>query len=534
MASPLSDPTADTTSGAKSTGSPVVAWNESSTLQVLDAIGDMVLVKGPGSRMVWANKAFRDFYGMTNEQLRGAVDAPFNEPDYTLQYVKDDAFVFETGRTLDIPEEHVTRHDGEVFLVHTVKSPIRDAAGNVVMTVGVFRDITNSRLVKRRLKIAERMASIGTLAAGVAHEVNNPLMFIQMNLELCTATLAQDTVSAEDLAEVRAALADIAEGAERVRLIVRDLKTFSAGDSAHDQRIDLRNVVDKATRVAANELKHRARVVVEADGPAFVDGNEAQLGQVFLNLLMNAAQSIVAGDADHNEIRVTLQAATGAGVRAEIRDSGRGIPPENLSRLFDPFFTTKSVGEGTGLGLSIVHNVVAAHHGTIEVESSLGRGSVFRVLLPASVVEPKVVPEPEPTPGSQARSRVLVVDDEPLVLTVVSRVLSRHYDVVTCDSAALALERLAAGERFDVILCDVSMPRMTGDAFFEEVRRTDPRQSERFLFMTGGAFTAEAQLFLDDPSHRRVDKPLQAAVLERAVRKVIDESRAAAARTPAP
>ena len=499
----------------------MTVWNEARTLQVLDAIGDMVLVKAAGSRILWANKAFRDFYGMTNEQLGGLIDAPFNEPDYTQQYVKDDALVFETGRTLDIPEERVTRHDGRVFLVHTVKSPIRDEAGNVVMTVAVVRDITNSRQIESRLKLAERMASIGTLAAGVAHEVNNPLTFIHMNLQHCIATFAKSSVTEDELAEVRLALSEMMDGAERVRVIVRDLKTFASVEQGGNARFDLRHVVDKASRVAANEVRHRARFVVDEDGPVVVVGNEAQLGQVFLNLLMNAAQSIVAGDAERHEIRVAIHDRADGLASVEVRDSGSGIAPEHLPRLFDPFFTTKAVGEGTGLGLSIVHSLVTAHGGTVEVESTVGRGSLFRVLLPLAAGETEAASAPA---VARSRPRILIVDDEPFVLTVLDRVLRRHYDVVTSEDGAAALEKVRAGERFDVIVCDVSMPHMNGEALLEEVRRVDEEQSRRFLFMTGGAFTAEAQAFLDDPTHRRLDKPLATAVLERAVQAIVEDN----------
>ncbi len=492
----------------------------SHALQVLDAISDMVLVKGPKSRIVWANKAFRDCYGMTNEQLQGLIDAEFNEPDITQQYVRDDAHVFATGCTLDIPEEPVTRHDGEQRLVHTVKSPIRDEDGNVVMVVAVCRDITDSKQTETRLKIAERMASIGTLAAGVAHELNNPLTYVQLNLQECRATLDSATVSPAQLDEVREMLADIADGTERVRLIVRDLKTFSR-EEACELRVDLKKVLENTSRMAGNEIRHRARLVIETDGPLFVDGNEAQLSQVFLNLLTNAAHAMPESSVATNEIRIVARTTEAGQVSVEVRDNGRGIPAENLGRLFDPFFTTKPLGQGTGLGLSIVHNLVTQHRGTLGVRSTVGKGTVFEVLLPPGKLDVQVITE-EIEPPAAARPRVLAVDDEPRLLTILGRVLSASHDVVACTDAEQALAKIAAGERFDVVLCDVEMPGMSGARLYEEVRRIAKEQSDRFLFMTGGAFTSEGQRLVAETANQRIDKPVRAAALNRAIRELLE------------
>jgi len=179
-----------------------------------------------------------------------------------------------------------------------------------------------------------------------------------------------------------------------------------------------------------------------------------------------------------------------------------------LSKIFDAFFTTKAIGVGTGLGLSICHRIVRALGGELEVESELGSGSAFRVSLPAasSAREPvRVVSNAPRKPGR--RGRVLVVDDEPMIATAIRRTLSLEHDVVLSSAAATALQRINDGERFDVILCDLMMPQMTGMELYDELVRTAPAQADRVVFLSGGAFTAAARAFLDDVPNPHLEKP---------------------------
>jgi len=192
----------------------------------------------------------------------------------------------------------------------------------------------------------------------------------------------------------------------------------------------------------------------------------------------------------------------------EVRDTGSGIAPEHLGRIFDAFFTTKPVGVGTGLGLSICHRIVRSLGGELEVESELDAGSTFRVSLPAasstgeSVRPPSLIPR---RPGR--RGRVLVIDDEPMIATAIRRTLSLEHDVVLSSAAAIALQRIKQGEEFDVILCDLMMPQMTGMELYEELVRTAPAQADRVVFLSGGAFTAAARAFLDEVPNPHLEKP---------------------------
>ncbi len=265
---------------------------------------------------------------------------------------------------------------------------------------GAARDVTERReaeelqeRTQRQLFIAGRTASVGTLAAGVAHEINNPLSYVILNLDaILEEVRAFETPLSAHAKDIEAMARDARDGAERVRLIVRGMLTFARTDEDTRVVLDLKSVVELAVRMT-NHLTRPRALVIEAYGDVpLVVGDEARLGQVFINLLLNAAQAIPEGEPDQNEIRiVTATDATGAAV-VEIRDSGPGIAPGALSRVFDPFYTTKEIGAGTGLGLSVCHNLITALGGEITVTSELGHGAAFRVVLPAAPMNESVPP----------------------------------------------------------------------------------------------------------------------------------------------
>jgi CheY-like chemotaxis protein len=264
--------------------------------------------------------------------------------------------------------------------------------------------------------------------------------------------------------------------------------------------------------MAWNEIRHRARLVRDygEDVPR-IFGNEGRLGQVVLNLLVNAAQALPEGAAEANQI--TLRTfRKGDRVVVAVRDSGAGIAPEHRARLFEPFFTTKPVGVGTGLGLYICRQIVESMGGTISVESIPGGGATFAVALPIAACgaqAPVVVDTPVP---AVRRARILSVDDEPRIGSVLKQALAPH-EVVDLTSAEQALERIRKGERFDLIFCDLMMPRVTGMDFHAALTVEAPEQARRTVFLTGGAFTARAHAFLDQVENPRVEKPFNLAGL---------------------
>jgi signal transduction histidine kinase len=245
------------------------------------------------------------------------------------------------------------------------------------------------KTTQARLLFADRLASVGQLAAGVGHEINNPLAYVLSNLSYIhkEMTRTQGAPGPEDREELLTAIADAREGAERVRLIVQDLKLLSRPDDVSSGPVDLGGVLRRVMKLASHEVGRRARLVEELGELPQVHGSGSGLGQVFLNLLINAAQAIPEGNAAGNEVRVKARWDVPERVVVEVSDTGRGIAPEHLERIFEPFFTTKPVGEGTGLGLAVCHGILQAHGGEIQVESQPGKGATFRVSL--KVVPPR-------------------------------------------------------------------------------------------------------------------------------------------------
>ena len=400
--------------------------------------------------------------------------------------------------------------------------------------IAVIRSTTKDKEMQAKLLVADRMASLGTLAAGVAHEINNPLAYAMNNLEAVAlrrlpALIARLRDLGDDGADVAEELAraavmiDVArEGCDRMRDIVRDLRTFTRG-ADEDRRVpvDLRRVLDASVNLAWNEIRHRARLVKEYGETPLVVANEARLGQVFLNLLVNAAQALQVGGAEDNVIRVITSSADGH-VTVEVRDTGPGISAEHLARIFDPFFTTKPVGVGTGLGLWICQGIVSSLGGQISAENVPGGGAAFRVTLPANAGatgEAEAAAPAQPLPRTDApRLRVLVGDDEAAIGRTLAIGLADEFDVTTATSGREGLELLSWSDRFDVVLCDLMMPDVSGMDLYDRVAGASARLRSRFVFVTGGAFTERARAFVQRGSAPVLEKPFDLTRLSAVLR----------------
>jgi signal transduction histidine kinase len=454
-----------------------------------------------------------------------------------------------TGK--DIPFILISGSIGEAVIVNAIKAGAQDYVlkGDLTrLPVAVEREVREAAVrveqakMRERLVISERMASAGSLAAGIAHEINNPLAIVAGNLELTTEGLDRIIAQAHELATdghsipaaLRANLAELAgpirdasEAAARIRDIVRDVKLFSRPDDAKTGEVDIHRVMSSSLRMARNEIRHRAEVVKDYGEVPMVDANESRLGQVLLNLLVNAAQAIPEGHADRNEIRVTTRTAEDGSAIVEVADTGSGIPKADLERIFDPFFTTKPVGVGTGIGLAICRRIVIELGGQIEVESAVGKGTVFRLILPRAEKNSGVV-QVAGAFTAAVRGRILVVDDEAALGRALGRSLSAHHDATVLTSGEEALQRVARGEWFDVILMDVMMPQMSGMELYERMCGVRPQQAERVVFVTGGAFSPAARDFLARVTNPRLEKPVDFADLLALVEDVARRSNARA------
>ena len=452
----------------------------------------------------------------TAEALASALDAgPWDAiiADYALPRVDAlAAFALVQQRGLDIPFLIVSGQMGEDTAVAAMKAGVHDfLLKDRLSRLGpaVARELREAALraerrkMQEQLLLSDRLASLGMLAASVAHEINNPLASLMANLDFLLDPEAGGTVLSP---EQQQAVADCQLCTERIREIVRDIKVFSGPAQKQHAPLDVHRVLDSSVRMAWNHIFHRARIVKDYAALSPVLGSEAPLGQIFLNLLVNAADAIPDGQSSAHEIRVVTRQDGTSHVRVEIRDTGEGIPRELHERIFEPFFTTKPVGVGTGLGLAICRRIIREMGGELGLESEPGRGSVFYLRLRtahAAAEKPEKLPEPV------RKLRLLVLDDEVVVGRAIQRLLQAQCEVLVLIQGQEALAQVASGVRFDAILCDLMMPEMSGSRFFEELSKRVPEQAQRVIFMTGGAFTEQSRAFLASTGLPCLEKPLE-------------------------
>ncbi len=434
-------------------------------------------------------------------------------------YANDPALIAYARRVLSGEEYSIVTAVGEVVL-ETSFTPIRSATGELDGAIGLCLDVTERVKAQTRLVQTERLASMGTLSASVAHEMNNPLTYILGSLDLVAARLSDPGSALEHAPELLRHVDNAREGADRVRRIVRALQSFSRRDDDRSEPTDVRAVLERAIEMTDNAIRHRARLVRRLESVPPVMANDLRLGQVFVNLLMNAAQAIPEGHADANEIRIsTRYDAAQRAVVVAIEDTGSGMAPEVLSRIFEPFFSTKPLGVGSGLGLAICHGIIEGFEGSIEAESVVGRGATFRVRLKTSEREGNraAMAPPRAAETRLRHGRMLIVDDDVRVARSLALVFAENHHVeVSVEPRAMA-ERIIAGERFDVIVCDLMMPGMTGMDFHAVLTERAPEQAERIVFVTGGAFTPAARAFVARVKNTFVEKPYDMRALSEAL-----------------
>jgi signal transduction histidine kinase len=358
-----------------------------------------------------------------------------------------------------------------------------------------------------QLARTERLASLGRIAAATAHEINNPLTYVSVNLQ----SIAESPHLTPD-PRLQAQVRDALDGVARIQRIVRDMLLCARPGESQIGSAGLFEAITTAIKMAEPTTRPRARVRTRLGPLPAVVGSEWRLVEVFLNLLVNAAQAMPEGHAAEHEIAIESR-VVGDHVIVDVRDDGHGIPAEIMHRVKEPFFTTKRTGEGTGLGLSLCEGIVHSFGGTLVLESEPGC-TVARVSLPiADNAGPTATPLPPLTvTPTHATLRVLIVDDEQQVARVLAdSMLAQTVTVLHSGREALAL--LSSGERFDLILCDLMMPDLTGMELFEELHAANRATAEAIVFMSGGTFTERAQRFRESVPNIFLDKPIALTTL---------------------
>ncbi len=498
------------------------ASSERERLTIIAALADhvpaMLAFWDRDQRCVYANRAYFSWFGVRVDELIGQHISTLLGPLYerNRRYIEGALAGVEQLFDREIPDPRggPTRLSQAQYIPHRVD-------GSVVGFFAMVVDISHRREAERaQVELArtraERLASINRLAAGVAHEVNNPLAvaLASINDALYKLPVDLDTAIISSLREARDAVT-------RAAATLGGLTLLGKGESERRERVDVDRVLRASLRIAAAGYRYRARLDADLRSRAWIDGDESQLSQVFVHLLINAGQAMVASSASGHVLTVRSR-IDGEEVVIEIGDTGDGISEEVVSRIFEPFVTTRPHGEGRGLGLHFAHAIVTGFGGTMEFTTRAGLGTTFRVRLPIAergasgdvrAAPPRLAIAGDPD-APERKPRLVWVDDEAALTRIFSRALARRYDVAAFEDPVDALECIGRWCP-DLVLSDVMMPRLTGPELYVRALAAEPLLQHRFLFMTGGAYTPESRAFLR--GHVVLTKPFSVEALYAAI-----------------
>lgn len=472
-----------------------------------EASPDSIVVIQQG-RVVYANPASARVLGFDDpdEFIARPLDQLLIDPEET-RIMGERIGRMLRGERLAPREYAGRRKDGGVAVMEISTTAITYDGAPAVLALG--RDTGERRAWHAELLRNDRLASIGILAASVAHEINNPLTYMMLHLERLAALAAAEIPDPRLRARIDEMIASAREGGGRVRTIVRDLLTVARHD--HEAApVQVETALDTALKLAGPTLSERAEVVRRDHATPPVTANVGRLSQVFLNLLLNAADAFERA-APGNRVVIDVE-PDGDHVRVAIADNGRGIPAELLGQLFQPLFTTKPRGSGTGLGLSICKSIVTELGGTITATSSPGAGTRMEVRLPVAPPRADSAPADEPA-TSGARRRIAIIDDDVLLARSFAALVATRHEVETFTAPRAALAALADGPLFDHVLCDVNMPGLNGPDLYADLCVRRPEYAERFTMVTGGAHTARLEALLAEGRVGLLRKPFDMATL---------------------
>lgn len=461
--------------------------------------------------------------GYSREEIMGLGYRAYIPPENTKKVFEIYNTVYRTGEPHKLFTSVQIRKDGTRVYTEDSIFPMRDDEGQIIGFRGISRDITDRKQrdeerkqLEQKAQFASRLASVGELAAGVAHEINNPLTAV-----IGYAHLLLDR---KDIpVDIKRDVEVINEGAQRVAGIVKKLLVFARQTKPERTYVDINEVINTTLELRAYSLQgNNVKVILQFDPdlPTTV-ADPGQLQQVFLNLIMNAEAEV---KLVHGGGKLAIKTEQmGDNLRISFKDNGLGIAKENLERIFNPFFTTRKVGQGTGLGLSVCHGIVTEHKGRIWAESQLGRGATFIVELPI-VSENKQLEMPEPVVRETrraAKAKILVVDDELMVRQFVSQILVEEgHEVEVAESAEGALEEVNNKE-YHAIMLDIKMPGMSGIELYQHFQKISPLLADKVVFITGDVMGTGTMTFLSKTKAPYIIKPFDAKQLKTQINRVL-------------
>jgi len=444
--------------------------------QILDNTTAVIFVKDKEGRFVFVNRQFTQLFHVSQLGVVGKTDHEILPEKVAETFRANDRLVLQRNEAVEF-EETVPQDDGPHTYI-SIKFPLRDAKGVAYAVCGISTDITERKRSDESLYQREKLAALGSLLAGVAHELNNPLSVV-----VARSIMLEE----ESYPAAQAAASKIRIAAERCARIVRTFLAMARQQQPERGPVKINDVISAALDMTAYTVRTSSIEVapdLASDIPAIL-ADADQLHQVLLNLIINA-QQVLQDRPGPRRLRVSSRIdAAGQTVRITVADNGPGIPEHLRARVFEPFFTTKPTGAGTGVGLAVSHGIVEAHGGTLTLDCPEMGGAVFTIVLPVCSVDSAVAVAKPAREAGGSPLRILIVDDEPEIRETLAEILSAaQHNVVTAGSGREALERMAT-ERYDVIVSDIRMPDLDGRALYREIERRWPEQARRVVFVTG-------------------------------------------------
>ena len=473
------------------------------------------------------NEALRRIFGYPAEELMGMNSRTYSVGEDARRLYQAFNEIYRTGKPTQDFSWQILRKDGSTRFLETSASLIRGAEGNPNGFRGVSRDVTERkqaeeerRQLEQKAHLASRLASVGEMASGIAHEINNPLTGVIGYAQLLTGR--------EDVpTDIKKDLATINDGAQRVADIVKRLLAFARKQKLERDYVSINDIITTTLTLRTYEMETsniKLTTYLDPELPVTIaDGG--QLQQMFLNLIINAETEMKLAHGKGN-LSIKTEKVDNT-IRISFKDDGPGIAKENLDKIFDPFFTTREVGEGTGLGLSVCHGIIAGHGGRIYAESKLGKGATFIVELPVvTMAEQLKLAEPDAEEAQRvAGVKILVMDDEPTILSFVSRALTDEgYKVETVDNATEALEKIKS-QRYNLILLDIKLPGMSGIELYRRIQKIARSLTKRVVFITGDVIGARTTAFLSQTKAPHIAKPFDATQLKKEINRMLREGR---------
>lgn len=502
---------------------------------VLESLESGILVFGPAGELWAVNDRFAEIVGVEPEKLRELsnfeqiVERVSPRFAHTERVAERWRHGFHTGEAFGDELELIKP---EKKILERSTRPVLNRYKQPIGWLEVYRDISSQREIQARLFHSERLAALGQMVSGVAHELNNALTSIFGYAQL----VQRRTRGFEWEAEAR----HIFEEAQRAKRITRNLLLFSRGSKGERAPVNLNEIVERTLEIRAYELRlENIRVELDLDvqlPQAVADG--AQIQQALLNLIVNAEQAIRQVK-ESGLIWIRTQQISGDRIALEVADDGPGVPPELILRVFDPFFTTKPAGVGTGLGLSILYGIVRQHGGEVSVENRPGGGAVFTIELPSAASsspegrKPYLIDSPiaesDPATAKTCGGRILVVEDEPTVARLITDVLQEEgHTVDSILDSRQGLDR-ARARRYDLVVCDLRMPHLDGRAFYQQLVRDENPLQQRLIFVTGDTLAPRTVDFLQKCGLPFLAKPFLVEELKEVVKRTLERTSSPAA-----